>query len=262
MIRHWVDKRWYGALGVVVVLGGVGQPTDGRAATTDVSALADSRQLSDDELAGMRGRFIDGKSVMFFGVSMESEFRTAGGDSLKAGANLHADLIKGKASFKPHITATSIDSDKVTAKGNNNANLSYNDLGSGNARGVVQTIQAAGDGNAAANEFELDIQTFANAARGGRVSGNGETSLNTGTANLRVRQNGRGMEVGIDVPGQGRIKQQLRSGQGLHQSVQLNSDLQQVRNVTRLQVGVKQALGNASGSQLKRALDSARGLRR
>ncbi|WP_259054588.1 hypothetical protein [Methylohalomonas lacus] len=211
----------------------------------------------------MRGRFIDGNKILYFGIQMTSEWRTAAGESLQAGAIMYADM-SGKVPnvrFEPHITAANGDGN--TPSQQNFGNNQVQNQGTENASGVVQTIQAGGDHNSASNDFfiEIDSRSRGNALPGN--TGNGMSNLTTlSGARLSVSSGNGGLGVSIDVPGQGRINQQILSRQGLHQSVQLNSNLQQIRNVTRLQLGIDRQASAGMDGQMRRAIETARGLNR
>lgn len=231
-------------------------------ASSSFADFSDGRQLSDAELGQLRGRFVDKGQIMFFGVQLSSEWRTPAGEHLRAGATMQGDLT-GKTpqvSFEPHLTQLSASDISEVARSGNGAIV--RDAGTGNARGVVQTIQAAGDFNAAANDLQIDVLD-ASAYRG-LAGGSGSENtqrLPTGTR-VSVSYGASGMGVALDMPGMGSIKQAVVPSRGLRQSIQLTSDFQQVHNLTRLQLYMGQRGANAGAPGVRSAIESLRQLRR
>lgn len=233
------------------------------AASSSFVDFSDGRQLSDAELGQLRGRFVDKGRIMFFGVQMSSEWRTSAGEELMAGATLHGDLT-GRApwvSFEPHLTMVSASDISEAARSGNGAIV--RDAGTGNARGVVQSIQAGGDFNAAANDLQIDVLEASRhrSLAGGPDASAMEQRLPTGT-HVAVSYGASGMDVAIEVPGMGSVRQAIVPSRGLRQSIQLTSDFQQVRNLTRLQLYMGQQGANARAPGVRSAIESVRQLRR
>lgn len=220
------------------------------------------RQLADSELAGIRGRYVQGSNVLLFGMEMSTIWTTPTGDVFETRAQLGVDLsgASPSVSFTPHITATN-DEAYQTLTGRSDHQAVVVDSGSRNATGLVQVIQAGGDSNLAGNDFQLDI----NHDRGNAsTTGNGETQLNSVSGvQMSIQGGAMGLGMQITVPGQGKVAQGVYSGRGLHQSVQMTGSHQQVQNMTRMQVRMDRGIGGSSTSaELRRALQSARGLGR
>lgn len=263
--RHTKSWKRTGAVALAVIATTGLWASTTQAAVSDFSGFDSGRQLSDAELAQMRGRFVDNGQIMFFGVQMSSEWRTSAGEQLMAGATLHGDLSGATptATFEPHLTVGSADSLSASMSGGNGAIV--RDDGTGNARGVVQSIQAGGNFNSAANDLQIDVLD----AAGHAVPGTGgsdpsiQRRLSSSGAQIGVNYGAEGMKIGMQVPGMGSVTQAVVPGRGLRQSIQLTSDLQQVRNLTRLQLymgGNNSIDGNAPG--VRSAVESARLLRR
>lgn len=245
---------------------GVLTPGEALSATSSFSDFSNGRQLSDAELGQLRGRFVDKGQIMFFGVQMASEWRTSAGEHLQAGATLHGDLTgrTPRVSFEPHLTQISTSGISGVARSGNGATVrgGGEQMGRGNARGVVQTIQAAGDFNAAANDLQIDVlDTSQYPGATGSPKASGSQRLLSG-ASVSVNYDASGMGVSLDMPGMGNVKQAIVPSRGLRQSIQLTSNHQQVRNLTRLQLymGQQGAKGRVSGA--RSAIESVRQLRR
>lgn len=116
------------------------------------------------------------------------------------------------------------------------------DQGTANASGVVQSIQAGGDFNVAANDLVIDVLD-ASSFSTSSASGGGTRTRQVAGSTIAVSAVGNDMSVSIDMPGMGNIRQAIVPGSGLSQAIQLSSSLQQVRNLTRLQL----YMGNQSG---------------
>ncbi len=233
-----------------------------QAAWPDTSAFANARELSDAELGNMRGRFVSNGTILYFSFSMSSDWRTSAGETLHAQADLNADVSSSepKVSFQPTLTVVSAE-DIQQAQQSGNTNTTIRNNAEDNGTGVSQIIQVGGDGNLAANRFEMEVST-----RGPGTSssstGNGQTTLTTTSgAQLSVQNQPGLLGISIDMADQGRITQQIIANRGLRQSVQLNSNLQQVNNVTRLHVQIQQQTGPNIG-QIQQTLSSIRDLQR
>lgn len=222
----------------------------------------DFRLLDDQDLAGIRGRFASGNQVLLFGMEMSTVWQSPSGEHFQARADLQVDLTGSSpvAKFTPHITAVSSDAYQqlTTSTGGNAAIV---DLGTGNARGVVQVVQAGGNYNAAGNDFQLNINS---GYFPGNASGNGLQELSTESgAVLSIHGNSGGLGMRISVPGQGEVRQGVISGKGLHQAIRLEGSHQNVHNLTRMQVQLNQQQDSSiSTGGLRRAVESAQGLDR
>ncbi|ALM51635.1 hypothetical protein [Halomonas huangheensis] len=218
------------------------------AATTDFSPLeeaAESRQLNDEELGQLRGRFVDKGRVMFFGVEMVSHWRTASGDHLTAGTRMIGDLMQGQPSVRFQPVINSFSTDEVARLSTGGSGATVVDRGTRNASGVVQSIQAGGNFNIANNGLSLDVMDasdFRSGAQGG-VKGGRVEAQGANNSRMSISMQPRDMSVAIDLPGHGRIEQAIVPGSGLRQSIQLTSNLQRVQNLTRLQL----YMGNQPG---------------
>ncbi len=233
-----------------------------QAEVSDFATFSEERQLSDAELAQLRGRFVDQGQIMFFGVQMSSEWRTSAGEQLRAGGTLRGDLRGASPTvrFEPHLTVGNSTSLPGASSGNGAV---VRDAGTGNARGVVQSIQAGGNFNAAANDLQIDILDAAgrDVSAGSAGAANTQQRLPSGTR-MAVSSGARGIGVNLQVPSMGSVSQAIVPGRGLRQSIQLTSDAQQVRNLTRLQLYMGDRGANTEVSGLRGAVESARGLRR
>ncbi|HSH49873.1 MAG TPA: hypothetical protein VK991_14970 [Halomonas sp.] len=258
-VKHWKSTAAL-ALAVIALSGPLAPAS--QAAVSDFSSVESWRQLSDAELGQLRGRFVDKGRIMFFGIQMSSKWRTSAGEDLMAGANLRGDLSGATPSvtYEPYLTMETVDALPGLTSGNG---AIVRDAGTGNARGVAQTIQAGGNLNVAANELQIEVRDAAGyRASSGASASNMEQRLPSGTR-MTVSSGAQGLGVELQVPGLGSVTQSIEPSRGLRQSIQLTSDSQRVHNITRLQLymgGGGTAGAKAAG--VLGAVDSARQLRR
>lgn len=217
------------------------------------------RHLENGELDAIRGRYVEGNSVLLFGMEMSTVWKSPAGELIEARGNLTVDLggATPSVSFTPHVTATSDEAYEQMASANEAVVI---DSGTGNATGVVQLMQSGGDFNTAGNDFQLDVNT---GSLGDAASGNGRTDLtsDSGTA-VAIQQGAGGLSMSVVMPGEGALRQGIYPGKGLQQSVQLTGSHHEVHNLTRMQVEMSRDSGNkVAGGQLRRALESARGVK-
>jgi len=255
--KHW-KARGATALAVIATAGLMASSV--QAEVSNFSSFSEERQLSDAELGQMRGRFVDQGQIMFFGVQMSSEWRTSAGEHLIAGGTLRGDLrgASPTVTFEPHLSVGN--STSVSGAGNG---AFVQDAGTGNVRGVVQSIQAGGNFNVAANDLQIDILDAAgrDVSAGSAGASNTQGRLPSGTR-MAVRSGAQGIGVELQVPGMGTVTQAIVPSRGLRQSIQLTSNLQQVRNLTRLQLYMGERGASAEVPGLHDAIKSARNLRR
>lgn len=243
---------------MIIILGGF-SAAPSKAAWPDTSAFSNAQELSDSELSGMRGRYVSGNQVMYFGVTMSTHWTTAAGEILNAQTNLVAD-VSGNipvVTFQPNIT---VDTDGYTPpSGNNNpGSIVYNPAG--HSDGTQQIIQVAGDGNAIHNRFHIEITdgSLGDLSQ----SGNGKTQVTTAAGSkISIHNQPGGFGISMTVPGAGSTTQKVVSSQGLRQLVQVNSNMQRITNVTTLRVQLQNQVSNhINMSQMNSAIQAARQL--
>ncbi|EWH02192.1 hypothetical protein [Halomonas sp. BC04] len=232
----------------------------------DLEATAEQRNfrhLDDHELAGIRGRYVQGNKVLLFGMEMSTVWTSPSGQVFETRADLQVDLSGSSpmVTFSPHITATTDEAYQSHSNATGQRAFVV-DSGTGNATGVVQVVQSGGDFNVAGNDFQLDIN---HGSIGQARAGNGGISLSGDSSGVQMSIEGgaRGLGMRISVPGQGDVAQGVYAGRGLHQSVQLMGNHQEVHNMTRMQIQMDQGIGSTvPAGDLRRALESTRNLER
>ena len=217
-------------------------------------------ELGDAELAGMRGRYtLGGNAVAWFGVTLVSQWQTAGGTELSAAMQLGFDL-RGKQpqlSFAPRVQVVDGDgSDALAATGSRQVDSQ----GLANVDGLVQSVQLAGDGNRVGNSAQVVVRSGAipGWASGNGLGGSGQ--VGSGAATAQAWADGQRAGVRLQLTGHGQVEQWLGNGQ-LGQSVALTTDGSWVSNQLQLDV-VRAGAGTATplAQNVAQAIGSSRGL--
>ncbi|SDK76593.1 hypothetical protein SAMN05192555_101143 [Franzmannia pantelleriensis] len=263
ILKGNIHKGWLAIAGSAFLFTiAYGETVQASTSATDYDAAVyqQSRQLDDNELAGLRGRFVDGNKVLFFGVEMSTAWQTPSGESLHASANLQLDFSAKtpKASFTPHITSTSSEA-LAAANGHQGNGSVITTMDMGSSKGVMQVIQAGGDFNVAGNDFQFDVSTRRPTSQASGGNGQGHLETDAGSM-VSITRDANGLGMSMTIPNQGSVNQAIRARQGLHQSVQLTSDHQQVHNLTRMHLQIARDSGGVSNQAVKRMIESTRDL--
>jgi hypothetical protein len=138
--------------------------------------------VTDPELATMRGRYVAGNdAVVYFGVEMITTFQSSTGQTLQGTLTIGMNFAKNQNSpqvtFVPTVTITTPDAPLPTASTvQPNVSRSIQSGGIANVGGFIQSVQIAGDNNAAANVTSLTIQNGSGAPNTSTTSNNSTTS--------------------------------------------------------------------------------------
>ncbi|HEY8353919.1 MAG TPA: hypothetical protein VIK69_02760 [Methylophilaceae bacterium] len=208
-------------------------------------------EIPDGELQHMRGKFVSNNQVLYFGVEMVSRWQTEMGTTVIAGASLDIDFRAGGnaqpvVSYVPTVSIVQ----QVDAQGQENATSHvYGGAGLANVSGVSQSIQVAGRSNHVLNDISMQVMLApadgggSAAAAAGTHGGMAMARADDGTI-ATVRLGSNSLDLGIAVPGQGEVLQQIRS-QGMFQSARIGGDLNQVHNVITMHIGINGGIGEA-----------------
>lgn len=213
------------------------------------------QEVSDSDLGHMRGKFASNDKVMYFGIEMVSQWQTAAGNLVTAGANLAIDF-KGNGGSTPTVqyvpTVTIVQQGQgAPAPLNGNTNVVSGGAGLANVSGVSQSIQVAGQSNDIKNGIDMQVD-ISSAAQSGTIAGamQGQAGALSSTgddgtvATVTLADNSIG--VSVVVPGQGQVLQQIRN-QGMFQSARIGGDLNQIHNSITMHIGLNSAAGNGFG---------------
>lgn len=239
-------------------------------------------ELSDAELAEMRGRFVSPEGVMFFGVEMQSQWITRKGDVLEARMDFTVDFSKNQSNSPGIQIRPTINIVQTGSPGQPSAfkNPSQQEAvapttiqGSGvldRTTGVGQLIQVTGDKNRIINDLQMSVVGARDrpsdppaASHGVNLPGTLSVASDSGaTAAVMVENNALG--VSLAIPGEGEIKQAIRAGDfgsGVLQQAQVMTDFNQIHNTISITMG-SNALRDASSVNAAAALSSLRDLQK
>ncbi|HWD30650.1 hypothetical protein ACIKP7_21970 [Pseudomonas caricapapayae] len=220
-------------------------------------------ELKDQELAELRGRFVMPGRIISFGIVMTSTWQNAKGEVIGATSSMQIQ----QSTIKPQFYVS-----MINEKGNGAGRPAGPDKGNGtvtggqglnSTEGVTQIVRAAGDNNIAYNNVDINV-TKANRApttqQEGKALGAGTTLVGAnGAGSLSVSSTGTGVQLNIMANNnQGSTVQRLAQG-GLMQNTTLLGGGNQVRNITSLNVVLRDNV--TSTGSLNGNLDQLKGLR-
>lgn len=231
------------------------------ASLPDTHIFNNADEISDEELSGMRGRYVGTGEILYFGVEMYTQWQTQDGRTLNSGMNLAVD-----SHFRPTVT---IVTQTTAATSQNTAGQNSVSINGGlaNVSGVAQSIQIGGDGNTIRNDFTMNIDRHATnssaastAASGTPLNGAGSATIDSDNTTTTVTLSGNSLSMNVNIPGQGQVLQQLKGGQGFLQSAKIGGDLNSIHNIININAGMRSATG-VSSAGMQSALNSLRGIR-
>ena len=241
-------------------------------ATTPATGLT---ELTDEEMGDMRGRYtVSNNTVAWFGVTMVSTWQNQAGQQLTSSMKVTMDARtpdKPVVSFQPHVSITTVDVAPPSPDGQREIDIA----GLANVTGVTQSIQVAGDDNAAHNVAQVTVRNQVPTGEGAATAGAEpaasadvvpaiavpdpvalQATIATASAagmNAVAQLDGNAARVLLQIDGQGAVEQWInRSGMG--QTIMLSSDgqtasnwmeLDIVRNTSQARAGVAQNVAQA-----------------
>lgn len=216
-------------------------------------------ELKDQELANLRGRYVMPGRIISFGIVMTSAWQNANGDVIGATSSMQIQ----QSTIKPQFYVSMIDE-----KGNGTARLQGTGTVTGgnglnSTEGVTQVVRAAGDNNTAYNNVDINVTKASQAPatqQQGQALAAGSTLVGAnGAGSLSVSSTGTGVQLNIAANNnQGSTVQRLGQG-GLMQNTTLLGGGNQVRNLTSLNVVLRDNVPTAGS--LNGNLDQLKGLR-
>lgn len=241
-------------------------------ATTPATGLT---ELTDEEMGDMRGRYtVSNNTVAWFGVTMVSTWQNQAGQQLTSSMKVTMDARtpdKPVVRFQPHVSITTVD----VAPPSPDGQREIDNAGLANVTGITQSIQVAGDDNAAHNVAQVTVRDQVPTGEGAAPAGAepaasadvmpaiavpdpvaSQATIATASAagmNAVAQLDGNAARVLLQIDGQGAVEQWInRSGMG--QTIMLSSDgqtasnwmeLDIVRNTSQARAGVAQNVAQA-----------------
>lgn len=216
-------------------------------------------ELNDQELASLRGRFVMPGRIISFGIAMTSTWQNANGEVIGATSSMQIQ----QSTIQPQFYVSKIDEKGTGTSQSQGTGTVTGGNGLNSTGGVTQVVRAAGDYNTAYNNVDINV-TKANQAPATQQQGQALAAGSTltganGAGSMSVSSTGNGIQLNILANNnQGSTVQRLAQG-GLLQNTTLLGAGNQVRNITSLNVVLRDTVPTAGS--LSGNLDQLRGLR-
>ena len=216
-------------------------------------------ELSDQELASLRGRYVMPGRIVSFGIVMTSTWQNANGQVIGATSSMQIQ----QTTIQPQFYVSMIDETGNGSTVTQGTGTVSGGNGLNTTQGVTQVVRAAGDNNSAYNNVNLNVQKGGQAPQmnnQGQVLAAGSTLTHAnGAGALSISSTGAGVQLNIVANNnQGSIAQRLAQG-GLMQNATLLGGGNQVNNLMSINVVLRDNL--RSTSSLNGNLDQLKGLR-
>jgi hypothetical protein len=218
-------------------------------------------ELNDQELASLRGRFVMPGRIISFGIAMTSTWQNANGEVIGATSSMQIQ----QSTIQPQFYVSKIDQKGTGTSQSQGTGTVTGGSGLVNGtEGVTQVVRAAGDYNTAYNNVDINVskasQAPATQQQQGQPLAAGSTLTGAnGAGSMSISSTGRGVQLNIVANNnQGSTMQRLAQG-GLLQNTTLLGAGNQVRNITSLNVVLRDTVPTAGS--LSGNLDQLRGLR-
>jgi len=205
------------------------------------SSLFKPVEISDAEMATLRGRYVMPEGIVHFGVTMATQWRNNSGASIGAQVNLTVNNLA-----QANLTVTPL-------YGSGSGNLPVygggqviGGQGLNEVQGISQSVRTAGDFNSGENYVDVHIirspgQTFT--TEGQSWGGNQQFSNEAGAVQVSSVNGGLKLNL-IAGQNQGLASQSIGRG-GIAQQANISGQMNQVRNLTSLTVALQQNTARA-----------------
>ena len=198
-------------------------------------------ELTDAELAQLRGRYTLPDRIVSFGVTMSSTWQNSAGQVI--GAAVKLDLDRGQV--QPWLTITPIDQ---AGNGQPSASATGQVIGGAgldSVQGLSQSLRVAGDFNRGLNDLSIEIGAATpNAHQAGSVDWANDQGFGNAAGTVSISARDGGLRLTVQASdNQGFAQQRIGAG-GMAQHAQIAGTLNQVYNRTALRVTLD---NNASG---------------
>lgn len=195
------------AICLICGLGGIACPL--LAASDPLALLSDqfAPQMTDGELANLRGRYVTPQGISYFGIEFISTLTTAQAQQTAA-MNLALSVVQNQPKLdiriKDEVKATTTSPDNAPIQGS----------------GLVQVMQLEGTGNSSVNQAGIAL-TAPSMTGQSVTAGSYESTGSLGTASYRVSGNYAGLQLNSS-DGRVQLEQSLRGADFSRGLLQLN----------------------------------------
>lgn len=210
-------------------------------------------EVSDAELAQLRGRFVLPDRVVHFGVTMTTLWQNGAGN---LGAQVQFQVNAGS---QPSLHVSLLDEASGGAPIAHGAGQVIGGAGLGEVRGVVQSARSAGDYNDTLNTISVRINQSSDLPPLAGQSWAGPMALSNDVGSIQVSREMGGLQISVQAShGQGNAKHLIGGGL-LAQQSNISGSMNKVINTAELNVTLRQM---ALGADLARcAWEQLRGLK-
>lgn len=219
-------------------------------------------ELKDQELAGLRGRYVMPGRIVSFGIVMTSTWQNANGQVIGATSTMQVQ----QSTITPQFYVSMIDehgAGVANASGTPGTGTVTGGSGLNTTEGVTQVVRAAGDFNLAHNNVDINVskgdQAPATQPQGQALAAGGTLVGANGAGTMSVSAGSAGVQMNIVASAnQGSSLQRLGQG-GLMQNTTLLGSSNRVSNLTSLNVVLRDSPAASGGVSAN--LDQLKGLR-
>lgn len=213
-------------------------------------------EISDKELAQLRGRYVLPDRIISFGVVMTSSWQNSAGQII--GAEVALNVVSGQVQpslYVRQISASGSAGGEVIP----GAGVITGGAGLDTVQGIVQSVRTAGDLNTGLNDLRLRIVTGRDetATDPDAQPWNGSQDFSNSAGVVSVSSRSGGISIVLNASqGQGFSSQQI--GGGVAQHANISGSLNEVRNIAALNVALRD---NPRNLNLDNCIEQLRTLR-
>lgn len=217
----------------------------------NAASLFQPSEISDAELAQLRGRYVLPDRVIHFGVTMSTFWQNSAGQAIGATVQLQVG-----ANAQPSLYVSYTDQSGSGSAVMPGTGQVIGGNGLTQVQGISQSVRSAGDYNDALNDLSISISSSENAlpAPTGQPW-NSTTGFTNDAGSVQISTLAGGLQMTLNAAGQGIAQQQIGGGNVLQQA-SISSNLNSVRNLAALNVALRERplnmdLANCTWEQLR-----------
>lgn len=207
-------------------------------------------EVSDRDLAEIRGKFVMPDRIVHFGVTMTTLWTAGNGQQLGATVSLNM-----QQNLQPVLSVQFIDqAGQGALPATQGQVIGGNQLNS--VQGIAQSVRIAGSSNAGLNDLDLSISQQASAANNpGLPLNSAPQTVSNDLGSITVSAD-QGLRIALNGA-QGSSWQSLGNG-GLNQGIAIAGQLNHVENLTRLNVALQNNSLSPASQQAWQAMQTLR----
>lgn len=193
-------------------------------------------EISDAEMANLRGRYILPEGIVHFGVTMSTSWRNSSGAIIGSRVELSVNSLA-----KANLTVSMIDGAGDGYSPSTGTGQVIGGQGLNNVQGISQSVRTAGDYNSGENYVDVHIsrspgQTFSTEGQ----SWGGPQQFQNEAGTVQVSSVNGGLQMQLEAnQNQGVASQSIGRG-GIAQQANIRGAMNQVHNLTSLNVAMRE----------------------